>query len=118
MGIHVLRFRITANNARGYEVLWGQDGEVYVVRWNGPLGNYTALGGIPDPGPGRAVEGDVLRAEIIGNMIRVYKNGSLILTASDPNSTFTDGQPGIGFWPTSGSTLASYGWKNFQAGSL
>lgn len=113
----LLRFEITANSARGYEVLWGQDGEIYVVRWNGPLGSYKALGGLPDPGPGPAVDGDVLRAEILGNVIKVYLNGSLLFTAP-ADSTFSSGQPGIGFWPTAGSTLSSYGWKNFEAGNL
>ncbi len=112
----LLRFQITANSARGYEVLWGQDGEIWVVRWNGPLGDYKALRGIPDSGPNMAVDGDVLRAEIVGNVIRVYRNGRLVLTASD--STYTSGQPGMGFWPLPGSTLASYGWKDYTAGSL
>lgn len=113
----LLRFQITANSARGYEVLWGQDGEIVVVRWNGPLGSYTVLGGIPDSPSNMAVDGDVLRVEIIGSVVRVYRNGSLVVTGAS-DSTFTNGQPGIGFWPTAGSTLASYGWKNFQAGSL
>jgi hypothetical protein len=113
----LLRFQLTANSARGYEVLWGQDGEIYVVRWNGPLGSYTALANIPDAPGNKAVDGDVLRAEMIGSVIRVYRNGALVLTAP-ADSTYTTGQPGIGFWPTAGSTLSSYGWKNFQAGSL
>jgi hypothetical protein len=112
----LLRFQITANSARGYEVLWGQDGELCVVRWNGSLGSYSLLGScLPDSASNMAVDGDVLRAEIIGTVIKVYKNGSLVLTASD--SMWTDGQPGMGFWPTAGATLASYGWKNYQAGS-
>jgi hypothetical protein len=114
----LLRFEITANSARGYEVLWGQDGQIYVVRWNGPLGDYTGLGGLPAPGPGAAIEGDILRAEIVGNEITVCKNGEVVIIASDPDSMWSDGQPGIGFWPTNGSTLASYGWKTFEAGSL
>lgn len=113
----LLRFQITANSARGYEVLWGQDGEIYVVRWNGPLGSYTALSSIPNSPANMAVDGDVLRAEIVGSVIRVYRNGTLVLT-SGADSTHTTGQPGIGFWPTAGSTLASYGWKSFQAGNL
>ena len=113
----LLRFQITANSARGYEVLWGQDGEIYVVRWNGPLGNYTALAGIPDSAATKAVDGDVLRAEIIGSVVKVYRNGTLMLTAP-ADSTYSTGQPGIGFWPTSGSILENYCWKNFQAGSL
>lgn len=112
----LLRFEITAHGARGYEVLWGHDGDFAIVRWNGPLGDYTALG-VNGPGPGVAVDGDVLRAEIDGNLIMVYKNGSLVGT-SPPNSTWTDGQPGLGFWPVDSSTPASYGWSRFEAGSL
>ena len=112
----LLRFQITPNGARGYEILWGQDGEIYVVRWNGPLGSYTALGSIPDAPANMAVNGDVLRAEIVGSVIRVYRNAILVLSVTD--TTYTTGQPGMGFWPTAGSTLSSYGWKNYLAGSL
>ena len=110
----LLRFQITANNARGYEVLWGQDGNMAIVRWNGPVGDYTPL--VDRLRIGQALDGDVLRAQIIGNMIRVYKNGTLVAIATD--STYSTGQPGMGFWPTPGSTLQSYGWKRFEAGSL
>jgi hypothetical protein len=113
----LLRFKITAHSARGYEVLWGQDGGICVVRWNGPLADYTELGCTASPGPGPAVEGDVLRAEITGGVVKVYKNGSLVLT-SPADSTYGDGQPGIGFWPTPGATLENYGWKSYAAGSL
>ena len=111
----LLRFEISAHGARGYEVLWGHDGDFAVVRWNGPLGDYTDLG-VNGPGPGIAVDGDVLRAVITGNLIMVYKNGALVGT-SPPNSTWQDGQPGIGFWPVDSSTPASYGWKRFEAGT-
>jgi hypothetical protein len=111
----LLRFQITPNNARGYEVLWGHAGNMAVVRWNGPLGDYTPLLDNVQIGP--AVDGDVLRAEITGGVIKVFKNGVLVGT-SPPNSTWTDGQPGIGFWPKPGATLQNYGWKKFKAGNL
>ncbi len=114
----LLRFRITAHNARGYEVLWGgggaTNGELAIVCWNGPLGDYTSLASTTIA---PAVDGDVLRAEIAGSVIKVYKNGSLVLTGPS-NTTWKDGQPGIGFWPTDrgGVTSANYGWSNFSAG--
>jgi len=112
----LLRFQITSGNARGYEVLWSIDGWICVVRWNGPLGNYTEL--ICDQGAtGPAVDGDVLRAEIIASVIRVYKNGVLRVTAP-ADMTWTSGQPGIGFWPVDGATKEHYGWKRFMAGDL
>ena len=113
----LLRFEITANNARGYEVLWADHGPIVLVRWNGPGGNYTELASTDASYP-PAVDGDVLRAEIgSDNRVRVYRNGILALTGP-ADSTFSTGQPGIGFWPTPGSTLSSYGWKDFRAGSL
>jgi hypothetical protein len=112
----LLRFQITAHSARGYEVLWGQDGEINIVRWNGPLGNYTPLGQSVGVNIGPAVDGDVLRAEIVSNQIKVYRNGSLVMSATD--STWTDGQPGIGFWLRSGATASSYGWAAFSAGGM
>lgn len=100
--------------ARGYEALWGVNGGCNVVRWNGSLGSFTDLGGT---NIGVAVTGDVLRIEIYGTLIRVYKNGSLRITKTD--ATFTNGQPGLGFWPVfPDAVLASYGWLSFRAGNL
>jgi len=53
----LLHFQITASNARGYEVLWGVTGECNIVRWNGPLGNYTPLLSVSGPNIGAAVDG-------------------------------------------------------------
>jgi hypothetical protein len=112
----LLRFQITANNARGYEVLWSIDGWICVVRWNGPVANYTEL--FCDQGAtGPAADGDVLRAEIIAGVIKVYKNGELRVT-TPPDTTWTSGQPGIGFWPVDGATKENYGWRSFTAGDL
>jgi len=113
----LLRFQITAHSARGYEVLWGANGELNIVRWNGPLGNYTPLLATTGPNIGLAVEGDVLRAEIIGSQIKVYRNGALMLTGP-ADSTYSGGQPGMGFWPKAGATLSSYGWKSYSAGNV
>jgi hypothetical protein len=120
----LLRFEIRPHSARGYEVLWGHDGDFAIVRWNGHLGDFTVLAGSGRPalggrglGPGRALDGDVLRAEISGNVIRVYKNRGLVFVAP-PDATWTTGQPGLGFWPISGSVPQRYGWKAYEAGSL
>jgi hypothetical protein len=109
----LVRFQITAHSARGYEVLFSiTDANVAIVRWNGPLGSYASLGKTTSA----VQDGDVIRVQMSGSNITVYKNGSPILNASD--STFTDGQPGMGFWPTDrgGVVLSSYGWRNYQAG--
>jgi hypothetical protein len=118
-----LRFETTPTNARGYEILWGMQtggGYLAVVRWNGALNSYTGLwtsgtGGSFD----MPVDGDVLMAAIIKQDIYVWKNG--VLVASSPanfttDTTWTEGQPGFGFWPVDGAVPASYGWKRVVAG--
>lgn len=112
----LLRFHITPNVARGYEILWGITGYLAIVRWEGPLSSYTALLDTGDPGIGPPADGDVFRAEIHGSTITVFKNGAMVGTAND--ATWTDGQPGIGFWPTPGATTSSYGFKSYCAGGF
>jgi hypothetical protein len=118
----LLRFTISANDAHGYEILWGHSGYIAIVRWNGPLGSYTPLfdpgsGSIPPP-----VEGDTLRAEIVGNIISAYRNGSSTPVArvdvSSAGTVYASGQPGVGFWPVDGSVAQNLGWKAFSAGDL
>jgi len=123
----LLRFSISSNDAHGYEIIFGcssPDKYMAIVRWNGGLGDYTAL---YDPGAGSVAmnDGDVFRAEIIGNILSVYRNGSLISGASVditgfPGSVWNSGQPGMGSWPIpgAGTVLADLGWKSFRAGSL
>ena len=96
-------------------MLWAHNGGMAIVRWNGSIDSFTELAS--NARIGAAVDGDVLRAEIVDNVIRVYKNGSLVL-AGPSDTTWIDGQPGIGFWPLAGATLTSYGWKKYEAGSL
>ena len=117
----LLHFQITAHNARGYEILWGHSGYLAIVRWNGGLGDYTALYDSGLPGIGVSVDGDVLRAEINNNVIKVYKNGALMAavdTTSQGGPVWSDGQPGLAFWPVDSSTVELFGWKSFQAGNL
>lgn len=118
----LLRWNITSGNARGYETLIGitasNQGYIAIVRWNGSLGSYTAL---YDPGAGSIAlpaDGDVFEARISGTTITVYRNGSAISGATATDSTYSSGQPGIGFWPVDGALPGSYGWAYFEAGDL
>jgi len=116
----LLRFSINAHDAHGYEVLWGLTGYLAVVRWNGPLGNYTP---VYDPGAGSMPvprDGDVLRAEVSGNTLKVILNGVTKATVnlSSAGAVWSSGQPGIGFWPVDNATPQNYGWKSFEAGNL
>src|SRR5262245_41302768 len=69
----LVRCSITANVARGYEVYWSTNGGLYIVRWNGPINNFTVLAGY---GAGLANAGDVMRVEAAGSLITVKINGS------------------------------------------
>lgn len=117
----LLHFSISAHDAHGYEVLWGLPGYMAVVRWNGPVTSYTP---IYDPGVGSIPvpkDGDVLRAEISGNIIKVFRNGTQVgpnIDVSSVGNVWSSGQPGIGFWPVDGAIPGNYGWKSYQAGSL
>lgn len=119
-----LRFSINANNAHGYEILWGITGYLAVVRWNGAVGDYTP---IYDPGIGSVPtynDGDVLRAQIVGNIITVAINGTTVPNfasidvSSIGGTVWSTGQPGLGFWPVDGATTSAAGWKSYTAGNL
>jgi len=85
-----LRSSLSAHRSTGYEVLGGSQ----IVRWNGPLGDFTIL---QDEGPyGTLHDGDVFEASMVGNVITVYINGRQVNRAVD--STFTTGNPGMGFF--------------------
>src|SRR5262249_55008869 len=109
------------HDAHGYEVLWGIPGYMAVVRWNGPVTSYTP---IYDPGTGsipKPKDGDVLRAQINGNIIQVFVNGTQVgpnIDVSSAGNVWTSGQPGMGFWPVDGAIPGNYGWKAWQAGNL
>jgi hypothetical protein len=118
-----LRCAITAHVARGYEVIYGTGGYIAVVRWNGSYGNFTELydsGGLAFPDP---VDGDTLRAQIVGNILKVHRNNALVLTldvsaGAGADNVWADGQPGAGSWVVDGAIPENLGWKFFRAGSL
>lgn len=122
----LLRWALSSGVARGYEAAIGirpTGTYAFIVRWNGSLGDYTALW---DPGgslgsytntPTAMADGDVMRAEIsAGGVISLRQNGILLGSVTD--STWTGGQPGMGFWPVDGATAGSMGWSDFSAGDL
>ena len=92
-----LRSTISRHVNTGYELLFKctHDGSQYaeIVRWNGPLGNFTYLRQGGSPG---IRNGDVVKATIVGNVITGYINGVQVMQATD--RTYTSGSPGIGFY--------------------
>ncbi len=117
-----LRTTITAHSITGYEFDYRvtSDGSQYLalVRWNGPLNNFTYLvncgSGSGCNGPGLH-NGDVVMATAIGNTLTGYINGVQVMQATD--GTYTSGSPGMGFW-NHGGTMAdnsNYGFSSFAA---
>ncbi|HEX7669178.1 MAG TPA: hypothetical protein VF395_06340 [Polyangiaceae bacterium] len=113
----LLHWSDDAHNARGYEcnLAWN-GGYAEIVRWNGPINDFTYLA--RSSAPMGVHEGDTLSAKIVGTTITSYLNGVQIATATD--STFTTGNPGIGLWRGGGApvTLRDYAFTSFTATSL
>jgi hypothetical protein len=79
-----LRTTISAHRITGYEINFRctADGSQYVqiVRWNGPLGDFTLIDSRPGPG---LHNGDVVKAAVSGSTIIAYVNGNAIFSATD-----------------------------------
>jgi hypothetical protein len=91
----LLRWVDSAHVARGYECNFAWDGAyAEIVRWNGAKSDFSIL--VSGEVPGGLKEGDVVSAQIAGHVITTFVNGVQIASATD--STWTDGNPGMGFW--------------------
>jgi hypothetical protein len=92
-----LRSSLSEHNCTGYEIsdsLRDQDPYLIIVRWNGPVADFTYLLNIKGE-KYRVATGDVMKATIVGNLITAYKNGVEIGHAKD--DTYPNGLPGFGF---------------------
>jgi hypothetical protein len=114
-----LRSSISAHRITGYEIfsrcLKTEQAYISIVRWNGPLGDFTELTHLDGVLYG-VKTGDVLKATIIGNVITGYINGVKVTQATD--DTYTTGNPGVGFNYGVGNTNADFGFTSFTASSL
>jgi hypothetical protein len=114
----LLRFSISAHSATGYEVLFAcrppGDGARYVqiVRWNGPLGDWTLLDARAGPG---IVDADRIKATIVGDTITLYVNDVEIFHVHD--STYASGSPGMGYYLQggTGALAGDYGLSSYTA---
>jgi hypothetical protein len=111
-----LRTTITAKSIRTYEMdFWFGGSILQIARWNGSAGDFTELDVI-GPGPNGLVTGDVIKAQIVGSTITVYKNGNQIATCTD--NVLTSGNPGMGFFVRPGGTLDKYCITSFTAAAI
>lgn len=118
----LLRFSITSGVARGYEVDLYQD-RIYLVRWNGALGNFTILINGITTNVNNA-SGSVFYAQAVGTVITVRCNGNTVLTydTAGDSTRWSDGNPGVGFYvdTAQGTPGANnnIGWTGFTANNL
>jgi hypothetical protein len=113
-----LRSALSAHVATGYEVNFrcNHDGSQYVeiVRWNGPPRDFTYITHVSGPG---LRDGDTIKATIVGSVITAYINGVQVAQGTD--STFTTGNPGIGFYLHNlPNANTDYGFTSFSASSV
>jgi hypothetical protein len=109
-----LRQTLSAHSCTGYEVTFSIRSNipyVQVVRWNGPLGNFSYVD--ENDSTDYVKDGDVVKATIVGSTISVYKNGILLFTCAD--STYSSGNPGMGFFLYGQGTSSNYGFSSFSA---
>ncbi len=108
-----LRSTVTAHSNTGYEINFRclKDNNAYsqIVRWNGPLANFTYLSSLGGAQYG-VTDGDVVKATMIGNVITTYINGVQIAQVTD--NTYKTGSPGMGFYLQG---LSDYGFTSFTA---
>ncbi len=116
-----LRTVVSVHSITGYEIAYkfSNDSTAYmlIVRWNGPMGNFTTLQTMNGPQFG-VVSGDVVSATIVGNVITAYKNG--VQQGQVTDSTYTSGSPGMGFNLSNyvsgcAGTGPNYGFSSFSA---
>jgi hypothetical protein len=110
-----LRSSITPHSCTGYEVFFRclktDAGYAEIVRWNGPIGDFTSLNKLIGPEYG-VQDGDVIAASIVGDEIRGYINGVEVIAATDDR--FATGSPGVGFNFFVGDTNVDHGLKSFE----
>ena len=114
----LLRWADSAGNARGYECLFHFNGQVQLMRWNGPFGGLHRNSQRHWPkSAGRAlVTGDVIKATINGNTIRAFLNGVELSQVTD--STWPTGQPGIGFFKRTTGVNGGFAITSYTAASF
>lgn len=123
----LIRWAITANNARGYEVDILSDGRCIPVRWNGALSNFTL--GSTFTTNASMLNNAVWRAQIVGNILSCTCNGNPVFSIDitshfGAGAVWSSGNPGMGYYGNNGTpdpnTQANrhFALKAYSAGNL
>lgn len=112
-----LRSSISPHNCTGYEVMFrcSKTPQAYcnIARWEGPVGKFTMLKETYGSEYG-VKDGDVVKATMIGKVLKVYVNGVQMIQLSD--DIFPNGNPGVGYY-LEGATgvVGDFGFSSFMA---
>jgi hypothetical protein len=119
-----LRSQITPHLIRGYEIdLYVPTGKLSLVRWNGPLNDFTILVDNITTNVSLA-DAAVWFAQVVGNTVTVKCNSVTVLTHDLSTDTYawTRGSPGVGAYrdnsqgtPSAANTFA---WDDFTGTPL
>ena len=115
----LLRVSDTDSQVRAYEFLYNTGGSWQLVRWNGPLGDFTYIHG----GGGTGGSGGQVRATVIGPQIKTYWRQR----ATDPwnllgemtDATHATGKPGMSFYVhAAAGNIDGVGFEDYQVNAL
>jgi len=113
-----LRSTLTPHRCTGYEVFWrclkARNVYVQIVRWNGPVADWTSLEKHTGAQYG-VQDGDLVEATIVGNVIKGYLNGVEVISATD--DTYAAGSPGMGFNYGVGESNVDFGFSYYEVDS-
>jgi len=114
-----LRSSISPHSCTGYEVFFRclktPHAYTQIVRWNGPVADFTILADKSGPQYG-VTNGDVVKATIVGNVITAFINGVQMAQVTD--DAFTSGNPGIGFNFGCNGTYQDFGLTDCTAKAI
>jgi hypothetical protein len=110
-----LRSTLTPHQCTGYEVFWRclktKNAYVEIVRWNGKVGDWTSLKKHAGAQYG-VKDGDLVKATIVGNVIKGFVNGVEVISATD--NTYKEGNPGMGFNYGVEKSNGDFGFSSYE----
>jgi hypothetical protein len=119
----MLRASDSPTTAAGYECLCNTDGGIQLMRWNGPLGQFTEVTTAVDASPGAMADGHQLRATIEGSVIQFFHRpdpaSAWTLIAHADDSQYPTGKVGISFYVhQSIGNVDDVGFKDFSVTAI
>lgn len=111
------RIEQTETTLRCYEFLYDGDGAVQLMRWNGPSGDFSPIGGETGPA-GPLQDMDQLRMRVVGDTITIFHRRppeDWVQIGETHDAMWADGQPGMGFFVRNeGQSIDDVGLRDYH----